>query len=155
MNFVVKKKPSTLKAARLIDSAKFLFAPATAVTVMIVLKLPVSTSHAVIGHIVGVERMQKHVARTGIDKIFVCWVVVFFLFIVRERRDKADEIELSSASFRTTYSLPYCSHTCCSSDSFLFFTFRPEPGFFVVHPRIRILPPYFFRDNKIAFFLKF
>jgi len=72
LSFVVKKKPSTLKAARLIDSAKFLFAPATAVTVMTVLKLPVSTSHAVIRHIVGVERMQKHVARTGIDKIFVC-----------------------------------------------------------------------------------
>jgi PiT family inorganic phosphate transporter len=41
---------------------------------MTVLKLPVSTSQAVVGSIVGVGIMQKHIALTGLSKILVCWI---------------------------------------------------------------------------------
>jgi PiT family inorganic phosphate transporter len=41
---------------------------------MTVLKLPVSTSQAVVGSIVGVGIMQKHIALTGLGKILVCWI---------------------------------------------------------------------------------
>jgi PiT family inorganic phosphate transporter len=47
---------------------------AIAVTIMTLLKLPVSTSQAVVGSIIGVEVMQKHIALTGLDKIIICWI---------------------------------------------------------------------------------
>jgi len=47
---------------------------AIAVTIMTILKLPVSTSQAVVGSIVGVGIMQKHVTLTGLDKIIICWI---------------------------------------------------------------------------------
>ncbi|MBA7495454.1 Sulfate permease CysP [subsurface metagenome] len=47
---------------------------AIAVTIMTVLKLPVSTSQAVVGSIVGVGIMQKHVTLIGLDKIIMCWI---------------------------------------------------------------------------------
>jgi PiT family inorganic phosphate transporter len=47
---------------------------AIAVTIMTILKLPVSTSQAVVGSIVGVGIMQKHAAFIGLDKIIICWI---------------------------------------------------------------------------------
>jgi PiT family inorganic phosphate transporter len=41
---------------------------------MTILRLPVSTSQAVVGSIIGVGVMQKHVALTGLDKIIICWI---------------------------------------------------------------------------------
>jgi len=49
-------------------------AAAIAVTIMTILKLPVSTSQAVVGSIIGVGIMQKHAQFTGLDKIIVCWI---------------------------------------------------------------------------------
>ena len=49
-------------------------AAAIAVTIMTILKLPVSTSQAVVGSIVGVGIMQRQVTLTGLDKIIVCWI---------------------------------------------------------------------------------
>ena len=47
---------------------------AIAVTIMTLLKLPVSTSQAVVGSIIGVGVMQKHITLTGLDKIIICWI---------------------------------------------------------------------------------
>ncbi len=49
-------------------------AAAIAVTIMTALKLPVSTSQAVVGSIVGVGIMQEHAGLTGLDKIVICWL---------------------------------------------------------------------------------
>jgi PiT family inorganic phosphate transporter len=49
-------------------------AAAIAVTMMTILRLPVSTSQAVVGSIVGVEIMQKHATLAGLDKIIICWI---------------------------------------------------------------------------------
>jgi PiT family inorganic phosphate transporter len=49
-------------------------AAAIAVTIMTVLKLPVSTSQAVVGSIVGVGIIQEQVGLTGLDKIVICWI---------------------------------------------------------------------------------
>jgi PiT family inorganic phosphate transporter len=49
-------------------------AAAIAVTIMTVLKLPVSTSQAVVGSIVGVGIMQEQAGLTGLDKIIICWI---------------------------------------------------------------------------------
>ena len=47
---------------------------AIAVTIMTILKLPVSTSQAVVGSIIGIGVMQKHVTIIGLDKIIICWI---------------------------------------------------------------------------------
>jgi PiT family inorganic phosphate transporter len=49
-------------------------AAAIAVTMMTILRLPVSTSQAVVGSIVGVGIMQKHATLAGLDKIVLCWI---------------------------------------------------------------------------------
>lgn len=49
-------------------------AAAIAVTMMTILRLPVSTSQAVVGSIVGVGIMQKHATLAGLDKIILCWI---------------------------------------------------------------------------------
>ena len=49
-------------------------AAAIAVTIMTVLKLPVSTSQAVVGSIVGVGIMQEQAGLTGLHKIVICWI---------------------------------------------------------------------------------
>ena len=49
-------------------------AAAIAVTMMTILRLPVSTSQAVVGSIVGVGIMQKHATLGGLDKIIICWI---------------------------------------------------------------------------------
>jgi PiT family inorganic phosphate transporter len=47
---------------------------AIAVTIMTILKLPVSTSQAVVGSIIGVGVMQRHASLTGLGKIIICWI---------------------------------------------------------------------------------
>jgi PiT family inorganic phosphate transporter len=49
-------------------------AAAIAVTIMTILKLPVSTSQAVVGSIVGVGIMQRQAVLTGLDKVIICWI---------------------------------------------------------------------------------
>jgi PiT family inorganic phosphate transporter len=49
-------------------------AAAIAVTIMTILKLPVSTSQAVVGSIVGVGIMQGQAALGGLDKVIICWI---------------------------------------------------------------------------------
>jgi len=49
-------------------------AAAIAVTIMTILKLPVSTSQAVVGSIAGVGIMQRQAALTGLDKVIICWI---------------------------------------------------------------------------------
>jgi len=49
-------------------------AAAIAVTIMTILKLPVSTSQAVVGSIVGVGIMQRQAALGGLDKVIICWI---------------------------------------------------------------------------------
>ncbi len=49
-------------------------AAAIAVTIMTILKLPVSTSQAVVGSIVGVGIMQRQAALAGLDKVIICWI---------------------------------------------------------------------------------
>ena len=50
------------------------FSAAIAVTIMTLLKLPVSTSQAVVGSIIGIGVMQKHIALIGLYKIIICWI---------------------------------------------------------------------------------
>lgn len=50
------------------------FAAALAVTVMTVLKLPVSTSQAVVGAIIGMGIIQDDVNAAGLTKVVICWV---------------------------------------------------------------------------------
>jgi len=47
---------------------------AIAVTIMTILRLPVSTSQAVVGSIIGIGVMQKHIALIGLEKIIICWI---------------------------------------------------------------------------------
>jgi PiT family inorganic phosphate transporter len=49
-------------------------AAAIAVTIMTILRLPVSTSQAVVGSIIGVGVMQGQIALTGLNKIIICWI---------------------------------------------------------------------------------
>ncbi|MBN1864476.1 MAG: anion permease, partial [Victivallales bacterium] len=50
------------------------FAAALAVTVMTILKIPVSTSQAVVGAIIGVGLIQHNVNMQGLGKVVVCWL---------------------------------------------------------------------------------
>jgi len=65
---------SSISAMDLTTAGISSLSAAISVTIMTVLKLPVSTSQAVVGSIVGVGIMQKHIALTGLSKILVCWV---------------------------------------------------------------------------------
>ena len=65
---------SSISAMDLTTAGISSLAAAISVTIMTVLKLPVSTSQAVVGSIVGVGIMQKHIALTGLSKILVCWI---------------------------------------------------------------------------------
>jgi len=49
-------------------------AAAIAVTIMTILRLPVSTSQAVVGSIIGIGVMQGQIALTGLNKIIICWI---------------------------------------------------------------------------------
>ena len=81
------------------------FSAAIAVTIMTLLKLPVSTSQAVVGSIIGVGVMQKHIALTGLDKIIICWlgtpiggcVVSILLYVLLART--VNRLRLSWAGF--------------------------------------------------------
>lgn len=50
------------------------FAAALTVTLMTLLKIPVSTSQAVVGAIIGVGLMEKNVNLTGLGKVIICWI---------------------------------------------------------------------------------
>jgi PiT family inorganic phosphate transporter len=50
------------------------FGAAIAVTVMTILRLPVSTSQAVVGAILGVGILHQQVNATGLVKILLCWL---------------------------------------------------------------------------------
>ncbi len=49
-------------------------AAAIAVTLLTILKLPVSTSQAVVGAILGIGILQKQVNFAGLQKIVICWI---------------------------------------------------------------------------------
>ena len=49
-------------------------AAAVTVTIMTILGLPVSTSQAVVGAILGIGLLSKHVNVAGLGKIIVCWL---------------------------------------------------------------------------------
>ncbi len=49
-------------------------AAALAVALMTLFRLPVSTTHAVVGAILGVGLMQGHVQTAGVQKIVLCWI---------------------------------------------------------------------------------
>ncbi|MEA3361492.1 MAG: inorganic phosphate transporter [Thermodesulfobacteriota bacterium] len=65
---------SSISAMDLTTAGISSLAAAISVTIMTMLKLPVSTSQAVVGSIVGVGIMQKYIALTGLGKILVCWI---------------------------------------------------------------------------------
>ena len=50
------------------------FAAALAVALMTIIKLPVSSTHAIVGAILGVGLMQGQVQTEGLKKILLCWV---------------------------------------------------------------------------------
>ena len=49
-------------------------AAALTVTLMTILRLPVSTSQAVVGAILGIGFINRHVDMTGLGKVVACWV---------------------------------------------------------------------------------
>jgi len=49
-------------------------ATAIAVTLLTILKLPVSTSQAVVGAILGIGILQKQINFTGLRKVVICWI---------------------------------------------------------------------------------
>lgn len=59
----------TLQTASIVS-----FAAAITVTVMTLLKLPVSTSQAVVGAIIGVGLLRHDVNAAGLTKVVACWV---------------------------------------------------------------------------------
>jgi len=50
------------------------FAAAITVMLMTFLKMPISTSQAVVGAIIGIGLMQKNVNFGGLEKVVICWV---------------------------------------------------------------------------------
>ena len=68
------------------------FAAALTVIIMTLLKIPVSTSQAVVGAIIGVGIMQHNVNTSGLGKVVACWLgtpvgaavfTVFFYYLFR------------------------------------------------------------------------
>jgi PiT family inorganic phosphate transporter len=49
-------------------------AAAVTVTIMTVLKLPISTSQAVVGSILGIGIMSRNINLSGLYKVLICWV---------------------------------------------------------------------------------
>jgi inorganic phosphate transporter, PiT family len=58
------------------ENTAFIIAVAAAITVtlMTLMKLPVSTSQAVIGAIMGIGIIKRQIDITGLIKVFICWV---------------------------------------------------------------------------------
>jgi PiT family inorganic phosphate transporter len=50
------------------------FAAALTVTIMTILKIPVSTSQAVVGSIIGLGLMRNNVNFNGLGKVVICWI---------------------------------------------------------------------------------
>ncbi len=65
---------SSISAMNLNKAAISSLAAAISVTIMTILKLPVSTSQAVVGSIIGVGIMQKNIELAGLNKILLCWI---------------------------------------------------------------------------------
>jgi PiT family inorganic phosphate transporter len=65
---------STLAVSNLESAAISSFAAAATVTIMTLLRLPVSTSQAVVGSIIGVGIMMGSATFEGLGKIVACWV---------------------------------------------------------------------------------
>lgn len=65
---------SSISAMDLNKAAISSLAAALSVTIMTILRLPVSTSQAVVGSIIGVGIMQKNIELTGLNKIVLCWL---------------------------------------------------------------------------------
>jgi PiT family inorganic phosphate transporter len=68
----VEKLESSRKAMKVAMIASF--AAAFTVTIMTILKIPVSTSQAVVGAIIGVGLMQGNVNFAGLGKVVACWI---------------------------------------------------------------------------------
>ena len=49
-------------------------ASAITVTIMTILKLPISTSQSVVGAILGIGIMQNNINATGLTKVIICWI---------------------------------------------------------------------------------
>lgn len=65
---------SSISAMNLEAAAVSSFAAAITVTIMTLLKLPVSTSQAVVGSIIGVGLMTNQTGFQGLGKILACWL---------------------------------------------------------------------------------
>ena len=50
------------------------FSAAFTVTIMTILKIPVSTSQAVVGAIIGIGMMENNVNLQGLTKVIACWI---------------------------------------------------------------------------------
>lgn len=74
-------------------------AAAMAVTLMSFLKLPVSTSQAVVGAIMGIGIINRQIETKGLIKVFICWVttpvgaalvaIILYMVMARMLRKKA------------------------------------------------------------------
>jgi PiT family inorganic phosphate transporter len=64
-----KKQDAPLQIAMIAS-----FAAAFTVTIMTILKIPVSTSQAVVGSIIGIGLMKNDVNFQGLGKVIICWI---------------------------------------------------------------------------------
>jgi len=73
-------------------------AAAITVTLMTLMKLPVSTSQAVVGAIMGIGIIKRQIDTTGLTKVFICWIttpvgaalvsIILYLTIAKVLRKK-------------------------------------------------------------------
>lgn len=66
---VAKPKATAMKIAIIAS-----FAAALTVTIMTLIKIPVSTSQAVVGAIIGIGLMEQNVNLKGLGKVIACWI---------------------------------------------------------------------------------
>jgi inorganic phosphate transporter, PiT family len=66
------KDPTRKKAVRIAIIASF--SAALTVTLMTMVKIPVSTSQAVVGAIIGIGMMEHNVNFKGLGKVITCWI---------------------------------------------------------------------------------
>ena len=69
---VQSKASTTSKATKIAIIASF--AAALTVTIMTLMKIPVSTSQAVVGAIIGIGMMEHNVNLKGLGKVVACWI---------------------------------------------------------------------------------
>ncbi|MCP4176167.1 MAG: inorganic phosphate transporter [bacterium] len=74
-NIVSNQKLNAFKKKLALEKAMIIsFAAAFAVFIMTLLKLPVSTSQAIVGAIIGFGLMQADINIRGFEKIVLCWI---------------------------------------------------------------------------------